>query len=83
MADVMPNYQVEIQRLRSQVLDQKASIQKQVLSILEMTDRKKRILENIAATKRAIVEYTEKLKSLEEAHGGLSEEEIQKIIDAV
>jgi uncharacterized protein YeeX (DUF496 family) len=83
MADVMPNYQVEIQRLRSQVLDQKASIQKQVLSILEMTDRKVRILENIAATKKAIIDYTEKLQVLEKTHGGLSEEEIQKIIDSV
>ncbi len=83
MADVMPNYQVEIQRLRSQVLDQKATIQKQVLSILEMTDRKARILENIAATKVAIIDYTEKLQMLEKAHGGLSEEAIQKIIDSV
>ncbi len=83
MADVMPNYQVEIQRLRSQVLDQKASIEKQVLSILEMTDRKARILENIGATKKAIIDYTEKLQVLEEAHGGLSEEYIQRIIDSV
>jgi hypothetical protein len=83
MADSMPNYQVEIQRLRSQILDQKATIQKQVLSILEMTDRKTRLLENIAATKKAIIDYTEKLRVLEEAHGGLSEEDIQKIIDSV
>jgi hypothetical protein len=83
MADSMPNYQVEIQRMRSQILDQKATIQKQVLSILEMTDRKTRLLENIAATKKAIIDYTEKLHVLEEAHGGLSEAEIQKIIDSV
>lgn len=83
MSDVMPNYQVEIQRLRSQVIDQKAVIQKQILSILEMTDRKTRLLENIIATKKSIVDYSEKLESLEKAHGGLSEEDIQKLIDAV
>jgi hypothetical protein len=83
MADAMPNYQVEIQRLRAQISDQKSTIQKQVLSILEMTDRKTKLLENIAATKKAIIDYTEKLRVLEEAHGGLSEDDIQKIIDAV
>jgi hypothetical protein len=69
--------------MRSQILDQKATIQKQVLSILEMTDRKARLLENIGATKKAIIDYTEKLQVLEKAHGGLSEDDIQKIIDAV
>ena len=83
MADSMPNYQVEIQRLRSQIMDQKSTIQKQVLSILEMTDRKVKLLENITATKKSIIDYQEKLDSLEKAHGGLSEEDIQKLIDAV
>jgi hypothetical protein len=83
MADSMPNYQVEIQRLRSQILDQQATIQKQVLSILEMTDRKTKLLENIVATKKSIVDYTDKLTQLEKTHGGLSEQDIQKLIDAV
>jgi len=83
MADVMPNYQVEIQRLRSQILDQQATIQKQILAILEMTDRKARLLENIVATKKSIVDYNKKLDELQKNHGGLSEEDIQKLIDAV
>ena len=83
MADSMPNYHVEIQRLRAQILDQQATIQKQVLSILEMTDRKARLLENIAATKKSIIDYTEKLQVLEQTHGGLSEADINKIIDSV
>ena len=83
MADSMPNYQVEIQRLRSQILDQQATIQKQVLSILEMTERKMKLLENIQATKKSIIDYQGKLHSLEKAHGGLSEDDIQKLIDAV
>ncbi len=83
MADVMPNYQVEIQRLRSQVLDQKAMVQKQILSILEMTDRKAKLLENIIATKKSIVDYNTKLESLEKAHGGLTDADIQKMIDAI
>ena len=83
MADVMPNYQVEIQRLRSQILDQQATIQKQILAILEMTDRKMRLLENISATKKSIVDYNKKLEELQKNHGGLSEDDIQKLIDAV
>lgn len=83
MADSMPDYRVEIQRLRSQILDQQATIQKQVLSILEMTERKTKLLENIKATKKSILDYTGKLDSLEKAHGGLSEQDIQKLIDAV
>lgn len=83
MADVMPNYQVEIQRVRSQILEQQATIQKQILNVLEMKDRKERLLENITATKKSIVDYKAKLKQLEDAHGGLSEEAIQKLIDEV
>jgi hypothetical protein len=83
MADVMPNYQVEIQRLRSQILEQQATIQKQVLTVLEMKDRKERLLENIRATKKSVVDYKHKLELLEKAHGGLSEDDIQKLIDAV
>ena len=83
MADVMPNYQVEIQRLRSQILDLQTTIQKQVLSILEMKDRKMKLLENIVATKKAVLDYQEKLKGLEATHGGLSEAEIQKMLDEI
>ncbi len=83
MADIMPNYQVEIQRLRSQVLDQKAMVQKQILQILELADRKAKLLENIGATKKSIIDYEQKLHSLEEAHGGLTEKQIQDMIDAV
>ncbi len=83
MADVMPNYKVEIQRLRSQIVEQQATIQKQVLSILEMTDRKARLLENIGATKKSIVDYKKKLDEMQKNHGGLSEEDIQRLIDSV
>ena len=83
MADVMPNYQVEIQRLRSQILDQKTMIQKQVLSVMEMVDRKKKLLENIAATKKAIVDYEMKLAELEKNHGGLSDADIEKMLEGI
>jgi predicted nucleic acid-binding Zn-ribbon protein len=83
MADSMPNYQVEIQRLRSQILDLETNIQKQVLSILEMKDRKTKLLENIVATKKAILDYKEKLQGLEKTHGGLSDADIQKMLDSV
>ena len=83
MADVMPNYQVEIQRLRSQVLDQQAMVQKQILQILELKDRKDKLLVNIDATKKSIIDFSAKLESLVAAHGELTEAELQKMIDAV
>jgi protein subunit release factor B len=69
MADAMPNYQVECQRLRMQIASLKANIERQKLEILEMEDRKRTALENIEATKKAISEYKIQLKELEEAHG--------------
>jgi septation ring formation regulator EzrA len=80
MADIMPNYQVEIQRLRSQILDLQATIQKQILSVLEMSDRKAKLIENITATKKAIKDYEEKLKGLEKTHGAASNEELDKLM---
>lgn len=80
MSDVMPNYQVEMQRLRSQILDLQATIQKQILTVLEMADRKAKLLENIAATKKAIVDYEVKLGGLEKTHGSASNVELDKLM---
>jgi protein subunit release factor B len=75
MADVMPNYQVECQRIRTQIASLKANIERQKLEIMEMEDRKRTSLENIEATKKAISEYKVQLKELEEAHGIAAEVE--------
>lgn len=74
MADVMPNYHIEMQRLRHGIAQQHGNIIGQELAIMEMADRKLRMLENIAAARRAVAESEEKLKALEETHGPLTEE---------
>lgn len=71
MADVMPNYQVEQQRLRAQIAAQQATIEAQKLAILEMEDRRTRHEENIAAAQKAISTLTEQLHSLMAAHGDM------------
>jgi len=69
MADVMPNYKLEQQRLRAKIAEQRATIERQRLDILEMDDRRARHEENIAAAEKAIEKFTNDLKSLEETHG--------------
>lgn len=69
MSDVMPNYEVEKQRLRSQIATLRANIERQRLEIMELEDRKSRALENIEATEKAIKEYEKQLRGLEETHG--------------
>lgn len=72
MADAMPDYQVEQQRLRAQIAAQRSTIEAQKLSILEMTERKRKHEENILAAEKAIAEYETKLAGLEATHGKLT-----------
>ncbi len=69
MADVMPDYQLESQRLRATIAQLLWNIEKGKLEILEVANRKKRAIENIAATEKAIKEMKEKLKGLIKTHG--------------
>jgi len=70
MADVLPNYQVEMQRLRMQIAELRANMERQKLEIMEMEDRKSRLEENIQASINSIGEYEAQLVSLQETHGG-------------
>lgn len=54
MADVVANYMVEQQGLRTRILEQRAAVARQKLAIMEMSDRKRRHEENIAASLKAI-----------------------------
>lgn len=69
MGDSMPNYKLEQQRLRAAISAQQSNIEKQLLDIMEMEDRKQRHEDNIAASEKAIAELRAKLDSLEAAHG--------------
>ena len=69
MADVMPNYFVEMQRLKTQIVAQELAIQKNILDIMEMEDRKRRHLDAINAAQAAIEKMKFDLGKMEEAHG--------------
>jgi len=68
MSDVMPNYKVETQKLKSQISAQIANIDRQTLEIMEIEDRKHRLEENIVAAKKAITEMELNKKQIEETH---------------
>ena len=69
MADVMPNYHVEQKKLEFQIKNLEANLLRFELEILEIIDRKKKAIENIEATNRAVAEHTARLQSLEKEHG--------------
>ena len=77
MADAIPNYKVEQQRLKMRIAEQHSNIERQTLDIMEMADRKLRHEENIEAAHRAIAQYQSDLSALENAHGKLDENEIE------
>ncbi len=77
MADVMPNYFVEQQRLVAQIFTLRSTYQRQKLEVMEMADRKVRLEENMASTTGSIAETKRKLDDLIKTHGkaeGLEEE---------
>ena len=73
MADAMPDYFVEQQRVISQIAAQENTIQRQRLDIMEMDARKRKSFENIKAAKEAIVSMKETLASLIDTHGQAAE----------
>lgn len=71
MADVGPDYRVEQQRLRSQVAQLRANLERFRLDLIEFESRELQTQGNIEATEAAIIEHDGKLTSLIEAHGDL------------
>lgn len=69
MADVMPDYHVEQQRLNRQIRDQESRIEADKLSYLEAEKNKKSALLNIAAHQEELTRLNGRLKSLEKEHG--------------
>lgn len=83
MADAVPNYFVEQQRLKTQISAQRHNIERQRLDIMEMADRARRHLENIAASEKAIGEMEVSLQQLQEAHGEAGEQAFQEAVQLV
>ena len=69
MADVMPNYHVEKQRLVSQLANLRATSERQRLENMELEDRIARNNENIEATEKAVQESEAKLQGLRATYG--------------
>lgn len=69
MADVMPDYFVSQQRLRAEITQLEATMERQKAEIMELDSRRRSIATNIFASIDAIKERREKLASLVEAHG--------------
>ena len=68
MADAVPNPVVEMQRVRMNIANLKATIERQKFEMIEMEDRKARNLENIAGSEKHIKELEGNLRSMEKAH---------------
>ena len=69
MADVMPDYPLEIQRLRMSIASLRHNIERFKLEVMEVESRKKNALDNLAATEVAIKEHDERLAGLVKTHG--------------
>lgn len=69
MADVMPDYPLEIQRLHMSIASLRHNVERFKLEIMEVESRKKNAFNNLAATKTAIVEHEERLAGLIKTHG--------------
>lgn len=67
MADVIPNYSLEVQGLELERAQLKLNAQSQLYRIAQMQDEERRIEGNIEATKTAIDLLTDKINSLTKA----------------
>lgn len=64
MADVTPNYSIEIQGMELELSQLNHNIKSQEYRIAQMLDEASRIETNIAATRVAIAALTDKIKTL-------------------
>lgn len=69
MADVIPDYHVEQQKIRMNIANLRLQIEKCKLEIMEMVSRKKTAQETIEASEKIIVEKEKTLAELIETHG--------------
>jgi len=71
MADVMPDYNVEQQKLVVQIMTLQANLARTKLEIMQLDSRKASAIETIEASHAAIDDCKERLVTLEDAHGKL------------
>ena len=83
MADVKPNYKIEIKKIQLQIKQQEANIDRCELDILEMADKVGRSLAGIEAAEKAIADYRHNLAGLEAEHGTVTNKDINEAVKAV
>lgn len=64
MADVIPNYELERQRIQLEIGQAKLSIQSQEYRIAQLLDEKSRIEVNITATHQSVAELEKQLSKV-------------------
>lgn len=69
MADVTPNYTLELQGLLLERSQLALNIQSQEFRISQIQDEVRRIKENIDATRNAIKALDEKINAMKDKHG--------------
>lgn len=69
MADVMPDYHLEQQRLIAQIASLKSNVEQQKLEIMQIESRREKLVENIEATKKSVGDLEKDLRGLVETHG--------------
>ena len=75
MADLRPDYHVEQQRLRMNVMNLRLQIERAKLEVMEMAARKVKARETIESSEAAIKDMDAKLAELIKTHGEPSPEE--------
>ena len=70
MADVTPNYSLEIQCLELEQSQLQLNIQSQTYRIAQLADESSRIAENITATKIALATLGDKITNLKGTNNG-------------
>jgi hypothetical protein len=69
MTDVMPNYQLERQRLAVGIQEMTTSVMRADLRMAELDDEKVRLEENKIATRKTIADMKQQLSEMDKTHG--------------
>ena len=69
MADIGPDPAVTQQKARYDLANQRAKVEQYKHELLQMNSQRRKTIDNIKASERAIVDAQERLDGLIEAHG--------------
>lgn len=82
MADNMPDYKVEQQRLNVLIAQFAMKEEQYKLDLMELVSRRKRILENRETDRANLKEAQARLRDLAKAHGAIGDADVQAALNA-